>query len=131
MPQVKSVEIESNKFLSSSLPTVDQLKQLGCYVSIVHNRRIRFVGQEENLSCLIEGILPIFDIREQKLQHGIVATGGNTEVEIKFPKGTVVRGIAECSKKEHFNRALGIKVAIAHALFRNQPTETLERESAQ
>lgn len=47
--------------------------------------------------------------------------GGATEISILTPNGEELKGEAVCSKKDQFNRKLGLKIAIARALKNNIP----------
>ena len=42
--------------------------------------------------------------------------GGLTEVEIRTPDGKELKGKAECSRKDTFNRKLGLTIAVNRAL---------------
>ena len=44
--------------------------------------------------------------------------GGETVVQITTPDGQDLEGRAKCSKKDLYNKRLGVKVAIGRALFR-------------
>jgi hypothetical protein len=44
--------------------------------------------------------------------------GGETVVQITTPDGQDLEGRAKCSKKDCYNKRLGVKVAIGRALFR-------------
>jgi len=124
MSKRKIVEKGLNKFVSSQLPTVEILRKLGAKVRVVHNRRVSYVENLDGYNLNVAGILPLYHIRNMKLQHALVSTGGNTSIEIDFPNGEIVKGVAECSNKDNFNRTRGIKVAIAHALFADYQIES-------
>lgn len=44
------------------------------------------------------------------------ARGGKTVVEVTTPDGTTFVGIARCSRKENFNKKMGVRIALGRAL---------------
>lgn len=51
-----------------------------------------------------------------KLINHLTAKGGMTLVELTSPTGINVLGCARCSKKDNFNRKMGLNVALGRAL---------------
>lgn len=48
---------------------------------------------------------------------GINSRGGKTIVEVTTPDGaTTFTGVARCSRKENFNKRLGVRIALGRAL---------------
>ena len=45
--------------------------------------------------------------------------GGRTVVQITTPDGQNLEGRANCSKKERYNKRVGVQVALGRALFKN------------
>lgn len=46
---------------------------------------------------------------------GIVSRGGKTVVEVTAPDGTTFVGMSRCSRKENFNKRLGVRIALGRA----------------
>lgn len=50
------------------------------------------------------------------LHHRKNEKGGKTVVQVKTPDGIELEGIAVCSKKENYNKKLGVSIALGRAL---------------
>ncbi len=73
--------------------TIDELRSMGFKVRVMHQRKVD--------------------------QWGLVKPrGGQTTVELVTPDGTVLVGKAKCSKKDGFNKRLGVSIALGRALTR-------------
>lgn len=46
---------------------------------------------------------------------GVNARGGKTIVEVTTPEGVTLVGISRCSRKENFNKKLGVRIALGRA----------------
>lgn len=46
----------------------------------------------------------------------VAARGGKTVVEVTTPDGVTFIGIARCSRKENFNKKMGVRIALGRAL---------------
>ncbi len=51
--------------------------------------------------------------------YGIKPCGGKTVVEVTGPDGQHFSGMARCSRKENFNKRLGVRIALGRA-FKNK-----------
>lgn len=91
--------------------TIQQLRENGYKVRVGH---YRFFGAASKKSQ------PVLHSRKNPLPEtegvNVNPLGGRTEVEITTPDGDNLKGVAECSVKDHYNRKLGIKIAVARAL---------------
>ena len=47
--------------------------------------------------------------------EGLNARGGKTVVEVTTPDGTTLVGVSRCSRKENFNKKLGVRIALGRA----------------
>lgn len=81
--------------------TVQDLRNRGYKVRVLHNRLYRgyYRWQAANQSDYNGPINPD-------------SKGGSTEIIIDSPKGEHYQGVAICSKKENYNKKLGVKIAI-------------------
>lgn len=48
--------------------------------------------------------------------EGINARGGKTVVEVTTPDGTTLVGMSRCSRKENFNKRMGVRIALGRAM---------------
>lgn len=71
--------------------TIQELRNAGYKVRVLHNR-------------LYNGVDPD-------------AKGGSTQVVIDSPSGEHFSGLAICSKKENYNKKLGVKIALGRCGF--------------
>jgi len=72
------------------VPIVDALRKGGFKVRVRHFRRLNPMG-----------INPL---------------GGKTVVTVTTPDGRDLEGVAICSRKENFNKRLGVRIALGRAL---------------
>ncbi len=86
--------------------TVKELRKSGYKVKVIHSRCI---------TPYLENV-PVRDIRTACLTHLICPKGGRTLVELRSPQGIEVKGEATCSKKDGFNRKLGLAKALGRAM---------------
>lgn len=49
-------------------------------------------------------------------EGGINSRGGKTVVEVTTPDGRTLVGVSRCSRKENFNKRLGVRIALGRAL---------------
>lgn len=70
--------------------TVESLRKLGWKVRVRHFRR--------------------------EAKSEINPRGGKTIVEITLPDGRTLCGFARCSRKENFNKRLGVEIALGRAM---------------
>ena len=81
--------------------TVQQLRNNGYKVKVLHNRLYNgsFALQVANTQNMNGPIYP--DTK-----------GGSTEIIIDSPSGEHFHGIAICSRKENYDKKLGVRIAI-------------------
>ena len=84
--------------------TVQQLRNTGYKVRVLHNRLYNGyqkwqVGSRDRAAFSGMPIEPD-------------SKGGSTEVVIDSPDGRHFHGVAICSKKENYNKKLGVKIAL-------------------
>jgi hypothetical protein len=72
------------------LPIVEALRKGGFKVRVRHSRRMN--------------------------PTGINPRGGKTVVNLTTPNGIELEGVAVCSRKENFNKRLGVRIALGRAL---------------
>lgn len=111
--QAAEANLRQAVYQNNETPTVASLRRAGCAVRVCHFRRVHN-GYGPNGIESIEMALP--DIRRNKLSERILAKGGRTVIEIKFPDGKNYKGETICSKHDAFCRKEGIKFAIEKAL---------------
>lgn len=78
--------------------TVQQLRNAGYKVKVLHNRLYnkRYAWQVgHNFECMEPD-----------------TKGGSTEIIVDSPSGEHFHGIAICSKKENYNKKLGVRIAL-------------------
>jgi hypothetical protein len=46
----------------------------------------------------------------------INARGGKTVVEVTTPDGTTLVGMSRCSRKENFDKSMGVRIALGRAM---------------
>jgi len=85
--------------------TVQQLRNSGYKVRVLHNRLYNGyykwqVGSKPNHS--VHGYGPI----------DADTKGGSTQIIIDSPSGDHYEGLAICSKKENYNKKLGVRIAL-------------------
>lgn len=76
--------------------TVQSLRQSGYKVRVLHHRR-----------------------NDDRVLGAVHPKGGETVIQITTPDGVDLEGRAKCSKKDLYNKKLGVKVAIGRALYKN------------
>ena len=76
--------------------TVQNLRKNGYKVRVLHHR----VFDNRVLGCFYP-------------------KGGETVIQITTPDGQELEGRAKCSRKDLYNKKLGVKVAIGRALYKN------------
>jgi len=70
--------------------TIEELRKNGYKIRVHHHRKIN------NMS--------------------INARGGKTVVEVTTPDGTTLVGMSRCSRKENFNKRMGVRIALGRAM---------------
>lgn len=58
--------------------------------------------------------------------EGVASRGGKTLVEVTAPDGTTFVGMSRCSRKENFNKRLGVRIALGRAFASEQNKGTQE-----
>jgi hypothetical protein len=48
--------------------------------------------------------------------EGINSRGGKTVVEVTTPEGATLVGMSRCSRKENFDKRLGVRIALGRAM---------------
>jgi hypothetical protein len=91
--------------------TVKELQDNGYKVKVFHNRLYNGYHAWQNgkrVYGYTDGII------------GPDSKGGSTEVIIESPSGERFHGLAICSKKENYNKRMGIRIALGRALYGNK-----------
>lgn len=70
--------------------TIEELRKAGYKIRVHHNRKL----------C----------------PDGINARGGKTVVEVTTPDDTTLIGMSRCSRKENFNKRMGVRIALGRAM---------------
>ena len=86
--------------------TVQQLRNMGYKVRVLHNRLYNGYHAWQNGSRVYgytDGII------------GPDTKGGSTQVIIDSPSGEHFQGLAICSKKENYNKKMGVRIAIGRS----------------
>jgi hypothetical protein len=60
-----------------------------------------------------------FRVADHRILGGVYPLGGKTEVYVTTPNGEDFQGAAICSKKERFNKKMGVSIALGRALSGN------------
>ena len=85
--------------------TVQDLRNIGFKVRVLHNRLYNGYHKWQ-----------VGSSRDRASFSGIPiepdSKGGSTEVVIDSPDGKHYQGVAICSKKENYNKKLGVKIAL-------------------
>lgn len=92
---------------------IHQLRQQGYKVRVIHYRHIEPVTKRQAKTAKL---MAIADIRAQKLSPQVWPKGGQTVVQLRQPDGKEAMGVAKCSIKDSYRRAVGINIAVAAAL---------------
>jgi len=91
--------------------TIKSLRQAGNKVRVTHRRRVfDNVNRRWSLLTKHEHTLSQLD------KVPVDAKGGVTEIELTTKNGKTITGIAECSKKDGFNRKFGVIKALGRVL---------------
>lgn len=86
--------------------TVESLRKAGFKLRVKHIRKL-----------VSRGHAPMYSIRDLGMQEDIVNNGGVTEVMLTTPDAKItVTGVAECGKKDQYNKKIGVQYAISRAL---------------
>lgn len=72
---------------------------------------------------------PIKTFRETKNQHAINSKGGRTLIEITDTKGNNYSFESKCSKKDSFNRKLGISICLGRLSKQLGQIQEIEKNS--
>ena len=96
--------------------TVENLRKMGFRVKVRHTRN--YTGMPKFSGS--DGILVQEDVYDPY--------GGYTEVEVyDFAAQQAYTGKAECSKKDHYCRKLGVRIALGRALKKMGMTTTIPK----
>lgn len=84
--------------------TVQQLRNNGYKVKVLHNRLYNgnFAWQAASIPTMSGPIDPD-------------SKGGSTEIIIDSPSGEHFHGIAICSRKENYDKKLGVRIALGRS----------------
>ena len=93
--------------------TVQELRNAGYKVRVLHNRLYNGyykwqVGDNHKINSPIDPD----------------AKGGSTEIVIDSPSGQHFQGVAICSKKENYNKKLGVRIALGRCGIHNESVIT-------
>ena len=77
---------------------VESLRRSGYKVRVHHHRKLTRVAKLDGKALVA------------------AARGGRTVIEITTPDGETLIGTARCSRKENFNKKLGVRIALGRAL---------------
>lgn len=96
--------------------TIKELKEKGYFVEVYHGRVHTLNGYD-----IKHGNFEIMSRREAKLNgltdtHTVFCKGGFTYLRLVTPDGVEVTGKCNFSNNRHFNRKLGLNIAIGRAL---------------
>jgi len=110
---------------TTQIPTVKELRQNGVKVRVMHRR---YCAYDYNLFSFKE----LRNEKDKFLYSGQgldgplrSPKGGETIVELTYPNGKNVRGVALCSLKDQFNRKVGLNMAIFRALAKLNDAATI------
>jgi hypothetical protein len=84
--------------------TVQQLRNNGYKVRVLHNRLYNGYHAWQNGSRIHTDGITEPDSK-----------GGSTQVIIDSPDGKHFRGLAMCSKKENYNKKMGVRIALGRS----------------
>jgi hypothetical protein len=70
--------------------TIEELRKAGYKIRVHHHRKV----------CAV----------------GVNARGGKTVVEVTTPDGTTLVGMSRCSRKENFDKSMGVRIALGRAM---------------
>ena len=99
--------------------TVHNLRKAGYKVRVIHYRYYKadsVVG-----SAILLSKKELKEIAPCDNRFILLPRGGKTAVEITTPSGANTFGESICSRKDGFNRKLGLKIAINRALAKLDP----------
>lgn len=89
------------------MTTVAQLRQEGWKVRVTHYRYSKFdnkLYRQDQFEKYARSI-------------SMAERGGRTEISLTSPSGVSATGVAECSKKDNYNKKLGVRIALNRALY--------------
>ena len=86
--------------------TVQQLRNSGYKVKVIHCRLYK--GVEFSYSDLIS-------VYRTSIKPKPDAKGGSTQIVIDSPDGQHYQGLAICSKKENYNKKIGVRIALGRS----------------
>lgn len=95
--------------------TVKGLRDKGYEVQVTHHRYHPVLGIPTALTYML---FPSYEIisRYESLKK-VLPNGGKTVVDIYNTKDSIsYTGVSECSLKDHYNKKLGVRIAIGRAL---------------
>ena len=92
------------------MQTVQELRNAGYKVRVLHNRLYNGYYKWQVVNSKTEADGPIDPDTK----------GGSTQVIIDSPNGEHFDGVAICSKKENYNKKLGVRIAIGRCGIHNE-----------
>lgn len=81
-------------------------------MSYIINSRFAFLLKELNQKRDVD----VEHIRRKDTVGNLLPTGGQTKVILRTPDYGMIETIVECSKKERYNKRIGLKIALGRAL---------------
>ena len=87
--------------------TVQQLRNAGYKVRVLHNRLYNGYHKWQ-----------VGAVESARYGYGPIdpdAKGGSTQVVIDSPDGQHYQGLAICSKKENYNKKMGVRIALGRS----------------
>lgn len=87
--------------------TVQELRNKGYKVRVLHNRLYNGYHKWQ-----------VGSVESTKYRYGPIdpdPKGGSTQVVIDSPDGKHFQGLAICSKKENYNKRMGVRIALGRS----------------
>jgi len=97
---------------TDSVPSIVDLRRLGYKVRVSHFRIVNTTHHVPAYSFLSLQRVTKID-KKNKVFEKILERGGETQIELTNREGKTFNAIAECSKKDQFNRRLGNHICLA------------------
>lgn len=94
----------------TSMQQIQELRERGWFVKVSHRRP---VVDDTHVPGLIYGPLAKHELMSTE-RH--TQTGGQTWVVLRHPESGVYTGIAWCSPRDQFNKAIGLSIALGRAM---------------
>lgn len=96
---------------------VQELRKQGYKIRVSHQRFYNFGGKRQLISNFLVKVQKNFYLGTEPLKlNDALSKGGRTTVWITDQQGVSVTAIADCSKKDHYNKKVGLSIALGRAL---------------